>query len=332
MGTGIVSVALSLDGRAVLSRVLLGLAAGAWVALAAPLAARARDNRAGIRRDAGLPASLTAVAGTAVVGTGVLSLDWKGVAIVLLAVAVALWAALLPSVLRHWRTPTSGASLMVTVSTESLAVLMAGLAAGERRRWLLVAALVPLGLGLALYVYAIARFDLRELAAGAGDHWITGGALAISTLAAARIALSAAAVHDGLQSPLEDVSIVLWALTLCWLPPLVVAEARFPRLRYDLRRSATVFPLGMYAACSFAVSSAIGSGPIRSFASAWVWVAFAVWAVVALATIGRARPARRPESSARSAGTTRAPRARSRPADDADPRAERKREAGLPPL
>jgi tellurite resistance protein TehA-like permease len=312
MGTGIVSVALSLDGRDVLSRVLLGLAAAAWVGLAALFAVRLRDDRAGVRRDARIPASLTAVAGTAVVGTGFLSLDWKGVAIALLAVAAVLWTALLPPVLRHWRTPTSGVSLMVTVSTESLAVLMAGLAAGERSRWLLIAALVPLGVGLALYVHAIARLDLRELATGAGDHWITGGALAISTLAAARIALSAAAVHDSLQSPLKDVSIVLWALTLCWLPPLLVAEARFPRLGYDLRRWSTVFPVGMYAACSFAVSSAIGSDPIRTFASTWLWVAFAVWVVVSVASvraIGRARRAPQREASPRSVETTRAPRA-----------------------
>jgi hypothetical protein len=40
-------------------------------------------------------------------------------------------------------------SLVLTVSTESLAVLSASLAAGERTDWLLYAALAPFLLGLA---------------------------------------------------------------------------------------------------------------------------------------------------------------------------------------
>jgi hypothetical protein len=36
-------------------------------------------------------------------------------------------------------------------------------------------------------VFVISRFDLRQLVVGHGDHWITGGALAISTLAAGKI-------------------------------------------------------------------------------------------------------------------------------------------------
>ena len=98
----------------------------------------------------------------------------------LLVVAIVLWVPLVPSVLRHWVTPTVGVSLVLTVSTESLAVLSATVAAGDHVRWLLDAALAPFALGLAFYVFVIARFDLRDLTAGEGDQWITGGALAIS--------------------------------------------------------------------------------------------------------------------------------------------------------
>jgi Voltage-dependent anion channel len=48
-------------------------------------------------------------------------------------------------------------------------------------------------------------------------------------------------------------TLVIWCLAMAWLFPLVSCEILRPRLRYDVRRWATVFPLGTYAACSFAV-------------------------------------------------------------------------------
>jgi tellurite resistance protein TehA-like permease len=136
----------------------------------------------------------------------------------------------------------------------------------------------------------ISRLDRHQLAVGRGDHWITGGALAISTLAAGRIALGAKALAilgDG-GGTLKGLSVGLWALTILWLPVLLLAEARHPRLQYDVRRWSTVFPLGMYAACSFVVGLVAHAGAITSFARVWVWFALAVWAVVLLALIRRA--------------------------------------------
>ena len=60
-------------------------------------------------------------------------------------------------------------------------------------------------------------------------------------------------------------------------------ELRRPRRGYDLRRWATVFPVGMYAVCSFLVAEADDIGPIGTFARVWVWVALAVWMAVFLA-------------------------------------------------
>jgi tellurite resistance protein TehA-like permease len=77
-------------------------------------------------------------------------------------------------------------------------------------------------------------------------------------------------------------------LTMLWLPVLLLAEALRPRLRYDVRRWSTVFPVGMYAACSFAVGQAARASATTSFTSVWVWVAVAVWAAVLAAIIRRA--------------------------------------------
>jgi len=289
MGTGIVSIALSLDGHETISRVLLVLDAVIWVALTVLLPARAARDHERFHADARTPAALTSVAGTAVLGTRltVLGWDWAGVAS--LVMSLLLWAALLAPVLAHWRTPTVGASLVLTVSTESLAVLAATLAIRDQAQWLLVAALAPFGLGLAFYVFVIATFDLRQLAIGHGDHWITGGALAISTLAAGKITTGAKAlaVLGGGSGTLKSVSLGLWALTMLWLPVLLLAEALRPRPGYDVRRWSTVFPVGMYAACSFAVGQAAHASAITSFARAWVWVALAVWLIVFAAMLRR---------------------------------------------
>ena len=205
------------------SRVLLVAGALAWVALGLLLAGRALFDRARLRCDARSPAALTGVAGTAVLGTRLTLLGWSSAGIALLVVALCIWLLLLGPVLRNWDTPTNGVSLVLTVSTESLAVLAVAIAARDGAPWLLDAALGPFLLGLALYAFVIVRFDARQLAVGRGDHWITGGALAISTLAAADLTVAATALHtlDDVRGALEALSLFLWALdVIAWLPVL----------------------------------------------------------------------------------------------------------------
>lgn len=62
---------------------------------------------------------------------------------------------------------------------------------------------------------------------------------------------------------------------MAWLIPQIAAETIRPRLAYDVRRWATVFPLGMYAACSFAVGHITGLTAITRFAQVWTWPAVA---------------------------------------------------------
>jgi len=289
MGTGIVSIALSLDRQETLSRILLAIGALVWIALGLLLVGRGLRDRPRVEREARSPAALTGVAGTAVLGTRLTLLGWTWAGIALLAIAFCFWLVLLGPVLGNWVTPTVGVSLVLTVSTESLAVLGATLAADEHAHWLLYAALVPFLLGLAFYVFVISRFDLRQLVIGRGDHWITGGALAISTLAAGRITLGARSLHElvGLGEALKTISIALWVLTIVWLPVLLATEALHPRLGYDVRRWSTVFPVGMYAACSFVVGAAVRAGGITDFARVWVWAGLVLWLVVFAAMLRR---------------------------------------------
>ena len=91
MGTGIVSIALSLDRQETLSRILLAFAAVAWLALGLLLAGRALRDRQRVHREARSPAALAGVAGTAVLGTRLTLLGWDSAAIALLVIAAAFW-------------------------------------------------------------------------------------------------------------------------------------------------------------------------------------------------------------------------------------------------
>lgn len=288
MGTGIVSIGLSLDGRRLLSYVLLAIAALVWcalvVAVAVLLASRVRSDRVST------PAALTWVAGTVVLGVRLSRFGWNREAAALLVVAFGVWLLLVPRVLARWRTPTVGLSFLLAVSTEAIAVLAARLAVADGLRPLRLAALVFCGLGLALYLTVLARFELRQLLVGRGDHWIAGGALAIATLACALCAQAA----DALHGPLDVATLALWAASIAWLPLLIAGELLSRRAATDMRRWSTVFPLGMYAVCSFAAARAAGIGGLADFARVWIWIAFAAWLAAAAATV--ARPTRTVDS------------------------------------
>jgi tellurite resistance protein TehA-like permease len=272
MGAGIVSIDLYSDHRRVLSAIMLWFAAGVWLVLGSRLAYR-HDR---FVREARSPAAFTGVAGTAVLGTRFALQDYHAAAAALLALSGVWWALLIVPVLRHWKTPTAGLSFVLSVATEGLAVLAATLAVSYRAGWLLTAAVAALVLGLAFYAFTAARFDLRELVTGHGDEWVAGGALAISALAAARVTDAGGALPQFSEqhSALTTGTLVLWCLAMAWLPALVTAEVLRPRLGYDVRRWATVFPLGMYAACSFAAGQVTGIAGITGFGRVWTWVAF----------------------------------------------------------
>jgi len=293
MATGIVSADLASDKRHALSLVLLALAAVVWLALGSLLLTRMAEDWPGVLRHARVPAALTGVAATAVLGARATGLGWGSVAVALLVLAAVLWLILLPLVLSRPPAKAAGVAFMATVSTQSLAVLAAQVALRSRAPWLLYPALGLLALGLLLYVVVLATFDLRQLLVGRGDHWVSGGALAISALAAARLTLGFGGLHElpGALAALRAVTLALWVLSAAWLPALIVAELARPRWGYDVRRWATVFPVGMYAACSFDAGRAVRVSGLTEFAQVWVWFALALWVLVFLAAVWRAAAA-----------------------------------------
>lgn len=85
---------------------------------------------------------------------------------------------------------------------------------------------------------------------------------------------------------------MFWCGAIVWLIPLIACEILKPRLGYDARRWATVFPLGIYAAGSFITGQVADIGWITDFGHAWTWVAFAAW-LLALGLFRHGPPALR---------------------------------------
>ncbi len=289
MSTGIVSMGLSADGREAVSRVLAALAGAVWIILGVQLLVLACRQRRLLLEQARLPGALTWIAGTSVLGTRLALLGWDGEAVALLGVGLLFWLFLVPRVLASWRRPTAGVSFMLTVATESLAVLGAALALAYHAAWLAAGALACVGLGLAFYLFVLSAFDLRQLLAGRGDHWVSGGALAIAALAcawAAEVASRVAPLRPA-SADLATAALGIWAAAFVWLPALLAGELAARRGGYDVRRWSTVFPVGMYAVCSFAVAQVQASSGIEDFARVWIWVALLVWVVVGAGLVRR---------------------------------------------
>jgi tellurite resistance protein TehA-like permease len=260
MGTGIVSLDLHDAGLGAPSALLLAIAA-------------AID--AGLLVSGGLFGQIAGVPALAVVGSG------------LAARGDAAWPFLLAAaLLLAWRLPrvrlperVTGTDLLPVVAIQSVVIL-----AGDvqpRAGWLDVPAIVGLCAGALGYAVLIARVERRHVARGPGDHWVAGGAAAITALACATLA------RDGDGEALDVASVAAWLAAMLWLPFLVAGELRHPRLGALGRRWATVFPLGMYAAMSFAVARVADLPALHAFALGWMAVAAVVWAVVAAAAVSR---------------------------------------------
>ncbi|MCS0600137.1 tellurite resistance/C4-dicarboxylate transporter family protein [Streptomyces sp. LP11] len=293
MATGIVSVGLRSAGAETLSLVVLAVACGAWVVLAAGFVLRLVGERSRWLAEARGPGALTAVAATTVLGTALSLAGGQTAAGVLLALAALLWPGLLVLAVRHAGALMPGSVFLCCVATQGLAVLGATLAAAVQTAWLAHTALVLFWLGLLLYGFALTRFDRRQVLEGPGDHWVAGGALAISALAGSKLLAAA----DGSmylwdaddRGVLRLVTSALLVLSLAGYVLLLAAEAFRPRPGYDFRRWSTVFPMGMTAAATLSAAAVLPVPWLRVPGEVLVWVAVAAWLVVAAGAVRAVR-------------------------------------------
>ncbi|MEW1632444.1 tellurite resistance/C4-dicarboxylate transporter family protein [Streptomyces sp. NPDC093801] len=292
MAAGILSVGLELTGHGLLSLAALAASAALWLLLAADFTVRLAGDRGRFRAEADTPAALGAVAATTVLGTRISQLGRQDAAAALLVLAALIWPWLLLAVLRHWRRRMPGVVFLVCVATQGLAVLGAALSTVHHLAWLARAALVCFCLGVLLYALALRRFDFREVCGGAGDHWVAGGALAITALAGAKLTASPAGAAGPAHAVLRAATPAALALSLAWYAVLLAAEVRSPRPRYDIRRWSTVFPLGMTATACLTAASVTGPAWLRPLGEVLLWIAVAAWALTFAAFLLSRRPCR----------------------------------------
>src|SRR2546421_7304109 len=256
------------------------------------------------------PGFFTVVAGTCVLGSQLIIVagEYKA-AFVLWLVGLVLWALVIytfftavtvsenkPSL----ETGLSGTWLISAVATQSISVLGTLLANqfGAYREPLLFFTLCMFLLGCMLYLLLITlifyRFTFVNLTTVTltPPYWINMGAVAITTLAGARLIIAAPSweLLSGMAPFLKGFTLFFWSAGTWWIPLLLILgvwrhiRKHFP-LVYDPLYWGMIFPLGMYTVCTLQLSVAIGFEPLMLIPRYFVFVALAAWLAVFIGLI-----------------------------------------------
>lgn len=251
------------------------------------------------------PGFFTMVAASSVLGSCCLFLAGaETAAFILWLVAVVLWIVLTYTIFTAFTVkeekPTldkgiTGAWLLAVVATQSIAVLSALLAARFEQpyrldlnflalsMWLWGGMLYIWMMSLIFYRYTFFRFEPGDLSP---PYWINMGAMAISTLAGSLLILNSddAPFLHSIVPFLKGFTIFYWATGTWWIPMLVIlgiwrhVYKRFP-LTYDPLYWGAVFPLGMYAVCTYQMIRAMEFDFLHAVPTAFTWIALAAWSV-----------------------------------------------------
>ncbi|HMM77092.1 MAG TPA: tellurite resistance/C4-dicarboxylate transporter family protein [Gammaproteobacteria bacterium] len=307
MATGIVSLAAFLMGLPRLAAALFHLNVAQFLILWVLYVLRAARHPQRFFGDMishlSGPGYFTAVAGTGILASQFMVLREDIVAGAgLWGLALMLWVGLIYTIftaftVKREKPPLdrgiNGGWLLAVVATQSVAVSSALLAAriGQPYRlelnlmalsmWLWGGMLYIWMMSLIFYRYVFFRFLPGDVAP---PYWINMGAMAISTLGGSLLILNApqAPFLQSLLPFLKGFTLFYWATGTWWIPMLLLLGVwrhgieRFP-FEYDPLYWGAVFPLGMYAACTWQMRRAMEFDFLAGLPHAFLYIALAAW-------------------------------------------------------
>ncbi|MFA5774023.1 MAG: tellurite resistance/C4-dicarboxylate transporter family protein [Ilumatobacteraceae bacterium] len=255
-------------------------------------------------------AFLTIVAATNVLGsaTGLIH-GWWGIARILWWFSIVLWivliyTALVAVILRNPK-PAMGAGIngtwfLLTVSTESVAVLGALLLGRRNSDLLAFTCIAAFTLGIVLYLIVVTmvflRWTFQSLEPTEADPpaWIAAGAVAITVLAGSNLlGVRGESLRIERLAPfIEGIVMLSWATATFWFPIMIAIGIwrhiirRVP-LRYHPSYWSLVFPLGMYGAASFKMRSVVVLDELGWLPKITLIIALIAWSMTFVGLCGQ---------------------------------------------
>ncbi len=315
MATGIVSLSLHILGVPVLASVLfvlnIGVFAILWFLAVLRIVWHPHLAIADLVSHQRGPGYFTVVAASCVLGSQLLLIGKDfALGFSLWVIGILLWLLLTYTILTAFtikeekpqlQDGITGAWLLAVVATQSVAVLSTLISLHWQQPYRLIINFFALSMWLwggMLYIWMISlifyRYTFFRLQPGdlTPPYWINMGAMAISTLAGSHLIMNApdAPFLLSLLPFLKGFTVFYWATGTWWIPMLGILAVwrhiykRYP-LEYDPLYWGAVFPLGMYAACTFRMAQAMHLDFLAGVPRFFVLIALVAWSATFLGLI-----------------------------------------------
>jgi tellurite resistance protein TehA-like permease len=316
MATGIVAVGCHLHGLNelawFLARINILMYLVLWILFFVRLTLFPQQVWADCTSHQRAPGFFTFVAATSVLGSQTVLLHANpGIATGLWWLSLALWAlstyGVFSILVTREKKPAlsegiNGGWLVAVVATQSVVVL--GCTVGRPlfgdpdtslyvllSFWLCGGMLYFWIISLIFYRYLFFQFSPDDLMP---PYWINMGAVAISTLAGALLARAAddSALLGPMLPFITGLTVMFWATATWWIPMLLVLGVwrhyvrRFP-ITYDPLYWGLVFPMGMYAVCTFQLGNVLKAPFLFSIAGFFVIAATVSWLLTFMGMVRR---------------------------------------------